>query len=202
MQNDDELEARLRSARPEPGEELVSRLSSQAGTRRPPARAGLPVRLLLALVTVTAAFGSIFAFAAQPDGKSGAKATPAADQYEEKVTICHRPPGNPSNGQTLTLPRSAAEAHLRNHSGDTLGACPGRGVAGAVGGGGSGGGSAGTGTGGTGAAAGTAVDPGNGAGGSLAFTGLGLGVLASIGFVLLLGGWIARWRGMRTAQPG
>ena len=49
---------------------------------------------------------------------------PAKDQYQEKVTICHRPPGNPSNGQTLTLPRPAADAHLRNHVSDSRGPCP------------------------------------------------------------------------------
>ena len=35
---------------------------------------------------------------------------------EERITICH-------NGQTLTLPRQAAERHLRNHSQDAAGAC-------------------------------------------------------------------------------
>ncbi len=35
---------------------------------------------------------------------------------EERVTICH-------SGQTLTLPRAAAEQHLRSHPGDSLGAC-------------------------------------------------------------------------------
>jgi hypothetical protein len=49
---------------------------------------------------------------------------PAHHQYDEKVTICHRPPGNPSNGQTLTLPRSGAEAHLRQHRLDSRGPCP------------------------------------------------------------------------------
>ena len=40
----------------------------------------------------------------------------------EAVTICHIPPGNPSNAQTITVNASAVNAHL-NH-GDTLGACP------------------------------------------------------------------------------
>lgn len=35
---------------------------------------------------------------------------------EERMTICH-------NGQTLTLPRDAAERHLRNHGDDSAGAC-------------------------------------------------------------------------------
>ena len=41
-----------------------------------------------------------------------------------RVTICHRPPGNPANGQTLTLPQPAANAHLREHPFDTVGPCP------------------------------------------------------------------------------
>jgi hypothetical protein len=157
----------------------------------------------LALVTVAAAFGSIFAFAQEP-GSTRATDTPAADQYEEKVTICHRPPGNPSNGQTLTLPRSAAEAHLRQHPQDTLGACPNSQVLGVVETGGSkgdGGGNGGDAA-GTGSAASTAVDPGDGVQGTLAFTGLALGILASLGFVLLLGGWLVRWRATETEpQP-
>lgn len=35
---------------------------------------------------------------------------------QERVTICH-------DGTTLNLPRPAAEAHIRNHSGDSLGPC-------------------------------------------------------------------------------
>lgn len=41
---------------------------------------------------------------------------------EEKVTICHKPPGNTSNTQTLIIPRSALQAHLEH--GDALGYCP------------------------------------------------------------------------------
>lgn len=39
----------------------------------------------------------------------------------EPVTICHIPPGNPSNAHTITVGAAAVSAHL-NH-GDTLGAC-------------------------------------------------------------------------------
>lgn len=42
---------------------------------------------------------------------------------EEKVTICHVPPGNPANAHTITVGRPGAEAHLRQHSGDYIGAC-------------------------------------------------------------------------------
>ena len=40
----------------------------------------------------------------------------------KKVTICHRPPGNPENAKTLHLGPKAAAAHLRRHN-DSLGPC-------------------------------------------------------------------------------
>jgi hypothetical protein len=56
-------------------------------------------------------------------GNAG-QSKPADDQYGDRITICHRgnSPNNP--GQTLTLPRQAAEAHLRQHRYDTRGPCP------------------------------------------------------------------------------
>ena len=42
---------------------------------------------------------------------------------DDKVTLCHRPPGNPENAHTITVGRSAVPAHLAH--GDTLGPCPG-----------------------------------------------------------------------------
>jgi hypothetical protein len=45
-------------------------------------------------------------------GGGGSEVSP----NEERSTICH-------NGQTLTLPRQAAERHLRNHPQDSAGAC-------------------------------------------------------------------------------
>ena len=47
--------------------------------------------------------------------------TPAAMAQEPKVEICHLPPGNPENAQTLTISQSALEAHLAH--GDRQGAC-------------------------------------------------------------------------------
>jgi hypothetical protein len=41
---------------------------------------------------------------------------------DDRVTICHRPPGNPSNTQTIVVNQSAVAGHLRH--GDTLGPCP------------------------------------------------------------------------------
>jgi hypothetical protein len=40
------------------------------------------------------------------------------------VLICHRPNGNPTQSQTLSLSQNAANSHLANHPFDTTGACP------------------------------------------------------------------------------
>jgi len=42
----------------------------------------------------------------------------------KKVVLCHVPPGNPDNPQTLCIAPSAVPAHLSNHPGDCLGPCP------------------------------------------------------------------------------
>jgi hypothetical protein len=47
----------------------------------------------------------------------------ALAQRGSQRTICHRPPGNPSNAQTITVSESAVPAHQRH--GDTMGPCPG-----------------------------------------------------------------------------
>lgn len=48
---------------------------------------------------------------------------PAAHGGSDKVTICHIPPGNPDNAQTITVGAAAVPAHLVLH-GDCLGTCP------------------------------------------------------------------------------
>lgn len=40
-----------------------------------------------------------------------------------KVFLCHLPPGNPGNMQTLSISVNAVPAHLGNHQGDHLGKC-------------------------------------------------------------------------------
>jgi hypothetical protein len=40
-----------------------------------------------------------------------------------KVYICHLPPGNPANRQTLSISVNAVASHLSNHAGDRLGSC-------------------------------------------------------------------------------
>jgi hypothetical protein len=40
------------------------------------------------------------------------------------VLICHRPSGNPTQSQTLSLSQNAADSHIANHPFDTTGSCP------------------------------------------------------------------------------
>ncbi len=40
-----------------------------------------------------------------------------------KVTICHAPPGNPSNAHTITIGAKAAASHILRHAGDEMGEC-------------------------------------------------------------------------------
>ena len=129
------IERRLRDERPRPSEDLVARVAEQTSGENSPRRrmrlglaysvTGLVVAAVIALGGLGSPVdtaGRILSFDSSAT-KSADNGKPAKTQYEEKVTICHRPPGNPSNGQTLTLPRSGAEAHLRNHPLDSAGPC-------------------------------------------------------------------------------
>jgi hypothetical protein len=42
-----------------------------------------------------------------------------------KVLVCHYPPGNPGNPQTICIDAHAVPAHLAEHNGDHLGSCQG-----------------------------------------------------------------------------
>lgn len=42
---------------------------------------------------------------------------------DHKITICHVPPGNPSNAHEITIDKSAWSAHQNNHEGDYIGKC-------------------------------------------------------------------------------
>jgi len=132
-----DIERRLREERPNPSEDLVDQLAVHAGERRHGATRRVSFGLAYALTGLFVAAAIGLGGLGSPVGtaerilsfdnaheKNPDKGRPAKDQYDEKVTICHRPPGNPTNGQTLTLPRSAAEAHLRNHPLDSRGPCP------------------------------------------------------------------------------
>jgi hypothetical protein len=48
-----------------------------------------------------------------------------ASAKEDKVVICHMPPGNPGNAHTITVSSNALMAHLAH--GDTMGPCGGGG---------------------------------------------------------------------------
>ena len=48
-------------------------------------------------------------------------AAAASATEEQKVTICHVPPGNPTNAHTIEVGESAVPAHLEH--GDSLGEC-------------------------------------------------------------------------------
>jgi hypothetical protein len=141
------IEARLRSERPAPPTHLVERISRMAAPR--PSRRlsfALAAAVTVGLVAMLGAFGGIgyagstvkevtgvvqvvksaFGVGKVQQTRASDKAeapSSARSQYEEKVTICHVPPGNPNNPQTLTLSQSGAAAHLRNHPGDSTGAC-------------------------------------------------------------------------------
>jgi hypothetical protein len=52
----------------------------------------------------------------------GAKVRVATNGPGQKLTICHHPPGNPTNAHTLQIGASAWPAHQAH--GDTMGACP------------------------------------------------------------------------------
>lgn len=67
--------------------------------------------LLAAAILLTA--GSVFA----QERKGGGPAAGGPD----KLTICHIPPGNPTNPQTITIAANALPAHLAH--GDTQGEC-------------------------------------------------------------------------------
>lgn len=45
------------------------------------------------------------------------------DDNNDKVYLCHVPPGNSGNPQTLKISVNAVAAHLTNHPGDKLGSC-------------------------------------------------------------------------------
>ncbi|MFD2823697.1 hypothetical protein ACFS5M_08455 [Lacinutrix iliipiscaria] len=48
-----------------------------------------------------------------------------AKAQNEKITICHIPPGNPENSHEITVSINALNAHLAH--GDTIGKCNGGG---------------------------------------------------------------------------
>ncbi len=121
----DKLEVRLRGQRPQPKDELVERITNETSAdRRTSSRPALRPRLAAGLTVVAAGAAVALGALGGPVGTPPDTASPAKQQYGNKVTICHRPPGNPRNAHTIRVGEPAARAHLRNHPGDTPGPCP------------------------------------------------------------------------------
>jgi PKD repeat protein len=67
------------------------------------------IRIPVVFILLLSLF-SLFVFTGKTDG-------------DDKIIICHIPPGNPDNPQTIVISESALEAHLAH--GDTIGPCNG-----------------------------------------------------------------------------
>jgi hypothetical protein len=141
------IERKLRRDRPQPSETLIQRIADDVSGRpaRRPLNLVLAFTLTVALAVAFAMTGGIgYAASAVTNGTtaithlvsgkgptSSAKGNSAQsngqskgssnDQYEHKVLICHRPPGNPENARTISVDEHAVPAHLAH--GDTLGPC-------------------------------------------------------------------------------
>jgi hypothetical protein len=61
----------------------------------------------------------LFAFTNNPGKSSNPE---KSTEIDEKITICHYPPGNTTNPQTISISQSAWPAHCAH--GDTRGCCP------------------------------------------------------------------------------
>ncbi len=121
----DKLEVRLWDERPQPKDELVERITNETSAHRrtsfrPPLRPQLAVAFTVVALGAAVALGALVGI----EGVGDENALTAKKQYGNKVTICHRPPGNPGNAHTIRVGEPAARAHLRNHPGDTPGPCP------------------------------------------------------------------------------
>ena len=100
-------------------DELVAKLAS-AASRRNAVKGVLGGALASVGVTSVAAKNG---GKGKAKGKGKGKAKGKGKGNNQRVTICHRPPGNPSNCHTITVGAKAAEKHIAQH-GDTLGECP------------------------------------------------------------------------------
>jgi hypothetical protein len=90
------------------------------------ARKERPLLLVIVVGTIvtSAATGSIF-FTATPPAAYADDLTEEdilSLQGQDKVTICHRPDGNPANQHEITVGESAVAAHVAEH-GDSVGPC-------------------------------------------------------------------------------
>jgi len=136
----DDLEALLRANRAEPREDFARSLAERiAETAEPAGRRSASLRFafaagLTAVLFTAAGIAGTIAYSknggnsqsnggnSKSNSSNSSSSSSANDQYEEKVTICHIPPGNPSNAHTIRVGESAVPAHLGH--GDSLGPCP------------------------------------------------------------------------------
>ena len=145
----DRLETELRASRPEPRDEFLQSVVRRVESRRPRVTAfrlafagGLTAVGLIVLgafgglgyagstASVVKAPVKVVSKVVAPKKSAPAKSVPtksaraSADaQYGNGFTLCHRPPGNPSNAHTITVgSEQARQAHLAH--GDTDGPCP------------------------------------------------------------------------------
>lgn len=121
----DKLEVRLWDRRPQPKDELVERITNETSAHRrtifrPALRPQFAVGFTVVALGAAVALGGLGLGGTAGDGVD---TFAAKQQYGNKVTICHRPPGNPGNAHTIRVGEPAAQAHMRNH-GDTRGPCP------------------------------------------------------------------------------
>jgi len=81
-----------------------------------------PVLLMFAFTAQAGVFSDDVSAAYSKNDKESAKGSKDSKSTEdEKVTLCHSPPGNPESFQTLSVAQEAVSAHLEH--GDLLGAC-------------------------------------------------------------------------------
>lgn len=116
------LDRRLRDHRPAPSDDLTQRIVSEMTPATQPRRRmrlGLAAAASAVLAIGLASTGGIgyaaSAVSAAPDALKQL-VTPTtnsgAEGKDDKVSICHIPPGNPANAHLITISSSAVPAHL------------------------------------------------------------------------------------------
>jgi len=119
------LDRQLRDNRPQPSDDLVQRVTADVSAAAP--RHHRRARLVLAGVTtavlalgLTMTGGMSYAASAVAKAPSAVKQLVKPEKNtvakggsgNQKVTICHIPPGNPSNAHLITISENAVPAHL------------------------------------------------------------------------------------------
>jgi hypothetical protein len=133
---EDQLARELRLHRPEASDAFVRALAARVDAERQPTRYHAASRFSFASALTVLMLGTLLSFGGFGFAASGVEAaftsvkqtlhssgpqvvrhSAAQDQYgPETVTICH-------DGQMITINKSELPAYLRDHPGDTVGAC-------------------------------------------------------------------------------